>query len=372
MLLLLCNGQPHGNRQAAALRFLRPNRAVQRFDNLLGNRQSQTAALLYVRTGRIGTIKAVEQFRQAFGRHAGAVVDKGNDDGLAILGNDDVYVGLRRRLIFYAVRQQVFHDSPKLVPVYSDGRRALMSLERQRHALLGQHHSCLADDVFKIPVYRYDFQRKGNASQIQLGKQEQAVYEPLHSAGRVVNFIDILALLFRRPGNALANTAGIALQQRKRRRQIMRNTGDKFLAVLLILLPLFPHLPQLLAHVVKIAARLAQFILRRHDEGIFEVPFLNFRRCPPQFCQRLDNLPRQEARQVQSQPDDDDDGKDEDSKQHDFQYILQGVASIVRRDKGHVPGRPYDRVAAGRRINKGKVLVIPRHGRGSVSALHLD
>ena len=76
----------------------------------------------------------------------------------------------------------------------------------------------------------------------------------------------------------------------------MRNAGDQFLAVLLVLLPFLPHLPQFLAHVVKIAARLAQLILRRHDKGILKIALLNFRRSLPQLCQRLDNLPRQEAR----------------------------------------------------------------------------
>ena len=105
-----------------------------------------------------------------------------------------------------------------------------------------------------------------------------------------------MLLFFRRIGNTVENTAGIAFERSERRGKVVRNACYQFFSIGLIFFPFRLGMLQFLPHEFEIAASLAEFIFRFNSYRRIQVTLPDIGGCLTQFRQRFEDLPGHEVR----------------------------------------------------------------------------
>ena len=169
-----------------------------------------------------------------------------------------------------------------------------------------------------------------------------------------------MTFLFRRVGDAVNDAAGIALDFGQRRRKVVGNAGQEFLAVLVIFGARLSGRTQLEAHLFKGLAGIADFIMREDRHGPVQIPLTDGIGHVAQAFHGFDDLPGHPERELEADDDGQDNGQDSEDIKGDLQYFFRRQVDVfaVRIDR-HGTGDGQMDARTGRDIVKTQALAVP-------------
>jgi hypothetical protein len=122
------------------------------------------------------------------------------------------------------------------------------------------------------------FLRKDFLSDVHLRQKHQLLDHALQDVCLLLNDKEVLLPSFRRIGHIVQKPFDVGADRCQRRPYIMGNTCDEFFSLLLVLLPFFKGLLQLLAHQVERHHDGREFIEPVVMEMNIQISFLDFLR----------------------------------------------------------------------------------------------
>ena len=329
--------------------------------------------------------------RQRGGRHAGAVVGEGDADDARSCGGRrsvrvvmfhtidirtlrrdcDIHRDGRRFFVLDGVAEDVVDDAGEGVAV--DVCRGfcvrLRRVERHDEAAVGECVFLLRDAVLEIRHERDRFWMERQTAELEARERAQIVHEAFHRAGRAVDALRVLCAPFLRCGEAGEQAVGVAFQQRQRRREVVRDAGDELLALRVVAQALVAGRAELGAHRVEVAARRAHLVAA-HGGGRHrrvEVAALDARRRRTQRAERLEDLLGQQARQVEAEAQDEEDGRaDDDEQQRLDEVFRRPLRQPLLREERQRASRADRRARHGRRVGEIQPVARPEQLLGLV------
>ena len=239
----------------------------------------------------------------------------------ALLPECDVDDGALRLAVLPAVAQQVVEDALELQPVDAD-HIACQPFWHSEMAVCIALRGNRSQVLRQIRLHADGFHLEVHFAEVQLGEQEQVVDETLEQQDAVVEHVEVVLLLFRRPRDAIAQRTDVTAHGRQRRAQVVGDARNELLAIVLVADALIARMRELLPHALKIRTGHADLVFGLHLQGLFEIALTDGRRCRAQFSERRQHLLVEQLRQIAAEAQDDGDQSQQDDSQYDFEHGL--------------------------------------------------